>query len=481
MKLIKESLILKKGIYTRVIFLLDYLVATLVWIAFFYIRKDVLGEEKSAISTYNILSSMLVGGMWSVIYFLSGFYQEIFRKSRIKEFLNLILITLIGSVILFFVALLDDEGVRQAGEGIQYQFYYKTAGTFFVLHFSFAVSIKMIQITYLKKLIKKKKIWFNTIVVGSNQNALEIFKDLKKVNYSLGLKFIGYVFVKEKTKNLLSSELRNFGSFENLPKLIRRANVQEVIIAVEPSEYQKISKIMDILAGTTVKISIIPDLYQIMTGSVKVNHILGVPLIEVKQVLMPLWQQAVKRMIDIFSALFVIICLFPFWLTLVIMTKLSSKGPIFYRQERIGKGGLPFKIIKFRSMYVGAEKHGPALSSDNDPRITPWGKIMRKTRMDEIPQFINVLKGDMSLVGPRPERSYFIEKIVEEAPHYKYLLQVRPGITSLGQVKYGYAENVSEMVRRLKYDIIYLENMSLAMDIRILMATIIIIFQGRGK
>lgn len=472
---------MKKGIYSQVIFCIDYLVATLIWIAFFYIRKDLLGEEKAEITTYNIFMSMLVGIFWSFVYTLSGFYQDIFRKSRIKEFLHFFLISLIGSVVVFFVALLDDEGVRLADGAIQYKFYYKTFGVFFLLHFGVGVFFKMWQISYIKGLIKHKKIWFNTIIVGSNKNAQEIFKDLVKVNFSVGLRFVGYVYVKEKTKSLLEDDLRNFGSFENLPKLIKRANVEEVIIAVEPSEHQKIAEIMNILAGSSVKISIIPDLYQILTGSVKVNHIMGVPLIEIKQQLMPLWQLAIKRGIDIFSSLFVIVFLFPFWMTIAVLTRLSSKGPILYKQERIGKGGEPFKILKFRSMYVGSEKNGPALSSDNDPRITPWGRVMRKTRMDEIPQFVNVLKGDMSLVGPRPERIHFIEKIVEKAPHYKYLLQIKPGITSLGQVKYGYAENVEEMIKRLKYDIIYLENMSLAMDFRILMATIIIIIQGRGK
>ena len=154
---------------------------------------------------------------------------------------------------------------------------------------------------------------------------------------------------------------------------------------------------------------------------------------------------------------------------------------MFYRQERIGKNGHPFSIIKFRSMYVDAEKQGPALSSDHDPRITPWGRFMRKVRLDELPQFWNVLKGDMSIVGPRPERQFFIDQIIKIAPHYRHLHRVRPGLTSLGQVKYGYAETVAQMVERLKFDILYIENMSLAMDFRVLLYTLKIIVEGRGK
>ena len=163
------------------------------------------------------------------------------------------------------------------------------------------------------------------------------------------------------------------------------------------------------------------------------------------------------------------------------MVKLSSSGPVFYRQVRIGKNGHPFNIIKFRSMFVDAEKQGPALSSDHDPRITKWGRFMRKVRLDELPQFWNVLKGDMSIVGPRPERQFFIDQIMKIAPHYRHLHRVRPGLTSLGQVKYGYAETVAQMVERLKFDILYIENMSLAMDFRVLLYTLKIIMEGRGK
>jgi exopolysaccharide biosynthesis polyprenyl glycosylphosphotransferase len=218
-----------------------------------------------------------------------------------------------------------------------------------------------------------------------------------------------------------------------------------------------------------------------LLGSVKVNHLFGTPLIEIKQDLLPLWQQVLKRGFDAgVSVMFMVLACWVYGLT-AIMVKLSSPGPIFYRQERIGKNGVPFYIIKFRSMYVNAERLGPALSSDHDPRITKWGRFMRKVRLDEFPQFWNVLKGDMSLVGPRPERRFFIEQIVQTAPHYRHLHRVRPGLTSLGQVKYGYAETVAQMVERLKFDILYIENMSLAMDFRVLLYTLKIILEGRGK
>jgi exopolysaccharide biosynthesis polyprenyl glycosylphosphotransferase len=221
--------------------------------------------------------------------------------------------------------------------------------------------------------------------------------------------------------------------------------------------------------------------YQILLGSVKVNHLFGTPLIEIKHDLLPVWQEVLKRGIDVAGSALFLLLAWPVYAFTAIMVRLSSSGPIFFAQERIGKHGKPFSIYKFRSMYTDAERLGPALSSKNDPRITPWGRFMRKVRLDELPQFWNVIKGDMSLVGPRPERQFFIDQITQVAPHYRHLHRVRPGITSLGQVKYGYAETVEQMVQRLKYDILYIENMSLAMDFRVMLYTIKIIVEGRGK
>jgi exopolysaccharide biosynthesis polyprenyl glycosylphosphotransferase len=298
---------------------------------------------------------------------------------------------------------------------------------------------------------------------------------------SPGNKFVGFVNVNGGDQHFGSVDLPRLGHWQDLRRIIEEQQVEEAIIAVESSEHAHISRIITELEGTQVRIKIIPDMYDIMAGSVKMTSIFGAPLIEVNPQIMPAWQFALKRLVDIVFSGVALVLLSPFLLVLAVLVKTSSPGPVFFRQERIGRHGKPFKIIKFRSMYCDAEKKGPQLSSATDPRITPIGRFLRRARLDELPQFWNVLKGEMSLVGPRPERQFFIDRITEVAPHYRHLHKVRPGITSWGQVKFGYAENVDQMVRRLKYDILYIENMSLAVDLKILAYTVIIMLKGDGK
>ena len=248
------------------------------------------------------------------------------------------------------------------------------------------------------------------------------------------------------------------------------------------SQQQQINSIIQAAATSgDIIIKITPDARDIIVGSIKQDNIFHSTLIVINNRLMPEWQYSLKRLFDIVISILAMVLLSPVYLITAIIVKTTSPGPVFYAQERIGYLGRPFKMHKFRSMYVDAEQAGPALSKDDDPRITPFGRFMRKVRLDEIPQFYNVLRGTMSLVGPRPERQYYIDQIVRRAPEYQLLQRVKPGITSWGQVKYGYASSVDEMVERLRYDLLYLDNMSLTTDLKIMVYTAKIILQGRGK
>ena len=285
------------------------------------------------------------------------------------------------------------------------------------------------------------------MIIGSSQKAKDTFLEITNLKKGTGHFFIGYVSTNDTKDQLFQSGLKNHGNYSGISKIIKEYSVEQVIIATEPSEHQKINSIINDLANYNVEIKVIADMYNILTGSVKMNSIFGALLITVSPEIMPSWQKILKRIMDVSI--------------LGILIKIDSRGTILFQQERIGIHNKRFKILKFRSMYIDSEKNGPQLSSENDTRITRIGRFMRKTRLDETPQFYNVIKGEMSLVGPRPERQFFIDQIISKAPHYKHISKVKPGITSWGQIKYGYAENVDEMIARLKVDLLYVENMSL--------------------
>ena len=458
----------------------DFVAALLAWVAFFLLRKYLLSEITGYHFTEGALfylsgAALMIATFWTTLYALLGEYHDIFRKSRLGELIRLARVSLLGTVVIFFALLLDDQGVSN------YRAYYKTFTAYYLLHFTITAFIRIGAVSSVQQLVRRGAISFPTLLIGSNALALSTYQELQRTARHLGLRLIGFVPVGGTVDAGLAQALPAAGTYEQLAATVPDLQVEQVIIAIEPQEHQRIQEILSVLDGLPVRVSVLPDLYQMLLGSVKVNHVFGTPLIEIKHDLLPIWQQVTKRALDVVASVLFMLLASPVYAFTALMVRSSSPGPVFYRQQRIGKNAEPFDIIKFRSMYVDAEKGGPALSSDHDPRITKWGRFMRKVRLDEFPQFWNVLRGDMSLVGPRPERQFFIDQIVQVAPHYRHLHRVRPGLTSLGQVKYGYAENVPQMVERLKFDILYIENMSLAMDFRVLLYTLKIIMEGRGK
>ena len=458
----------------------DLLGSALAWALFYLYRKEYLEPLKFGYDVPLELDANFYKGLvliplfWFGLYTMVGGYRDIWRRYRTKELGQSLLITVIGVVVIFFALLLDDE---LAG----YQYYYRSFLALFLLHFSLTFAPRFILTSITVDRVHNRKIHFNTVLVGGNEQALAIHGEIEGMSRSPGNRFVGFVRVNGGDQLLTSAGLPMLGKWSDLRSIIEREEVEEVIIAVDSGEHDHISRIMNELEGTGVRIKVIPDMYDILSGSVRMTSIFGTPLIEVNPEIMPAWQFSVKRVIDVAFSLLAMIVLLPVFLVIAVLVKATSSGPVFFTQERLGKYGRPFRILKFRSMVHDAERNGPQLSYANDPRITRIGRWLRRTRMDELPQFWNVLKGDMSLVGPRPERRHFIEAITEKAPHYRHLHKVRPGITSWGQVKFGYAENVDQMIRRLKYDVLYIENMSLAVDLKILAYTILIVLRGDGK
>lgn len=473
-------MMMNKSIHTARYVVADLVSAALAWSLFFYFRK--LSETPEINDTLELMLNdrnyhfgiILIPAFWLALYALSGAYHRVYRKARMRELGQTLLITLIGVIIIFFTLILDDFITT-------YRSYYKSFLSLFSLHFLITFTFRFIITTTTLYKLRNRKIGFNTLIVGSNGNAVSIYNEIENQPVSSGNRFIGFVHAVEYPSYKLEQFIPHYGHYRNMRKLINELNVEEVIVAIERSEHDTIEKIISEIEDTNVVIKVIPDMQDFLLGTVRTTSIYQTPLIQISFDFMPPWQLSLKRVFDVILSLVAILILSPVYIFCYLGVLFTSKGPVIYRQERIGINGKPFMIPKFRSMKIGAENGTPMLSSRDDNRVTPFGRFLRKVRLDEIPQFFSVLKGDMSLVGPRPERQYYIDQIASRAPHYRLLLKVKPGITSWGQVKYGYAENVDQMIERLKFDILYLENMSLAMDFKIMAYTLLTVMKGSGQ
>lgn len=434
--------------------------------------RDINGNDIIILSCVNV-------GAWITLFWFTGLYSNWYVRSPFDEFFTLIRTTFFGCLVLYLIILIDS--VAAQGE-IRFKLF------IFWLILLILVASTRLAVRIVQRILRRSKlITIPALVLGDSDSLAELISAISE-NPAWGYEINGAILstateYEEWKHSSETDEIPALGTIDDMNSIINSHNVESLIIAWENPPHPVLLEIAALCAGHRINVKIKPDLYDIFTGRVKTLPIFSSQLIEIQAQILTPWQSFLKRSIDvIFASLFLLLGS-PLWLAIAILVKFDSPGPIFYTQNRVGKNGRVFRIYKFRSMSHGASQQQYGIwTSKNDPRVTKFGKFIRKTHLDEVPQMWNVIKGDMSVVGPRPEQPSIVEKYVKVLPIYARRHMVRPGITGWWQIKSrAYEESLTEMQRRLRYDFYYIENLSVKLDIEIILRTVYTVISGHGQ
>ncbi len=453
-------------------------------------------------SVFELPSAGLLCAFWLVLFLFAGLYRERRAASRFDEFVTLLKVVTVGTLLLFFLLFIDRLDPLAARTSV-------------VLYWACVLGFAELG-RFTVRSVQKARILrghglHKAVIVGWSDQVEQLYKEVARYP-AAGLEIVGAVRLQPDpvaelalagaadaylyggdgpvgasgdgaslaaghgdsapafNSNGLSTAVHSISA---LPGLIDRLGVQDVLIALGPDDHVYLDEVLRVCDGRPVALKLVPDFYTVIGGMARTEHMYGLPLIEVLPEPIPAWEKSTKRILDVVVSAAVLLVGLPLWLAVGALVKLTSPGPAIYRQTRMGRYGREFTMFKFRTMEDNAERHtGPVWAQKGDSRYTPIGQTLRSLRLDEIPQLWNVLKGEMSLVGPRPERPYFVEKLVREIPLYSRRHRIQPGITGLAQVKWRYDQDLEDVRQKLKYDLFYIENMSLRMDFQILLQTI---------